>query len=231
MHKDCVIHDVEQGSDEWHQVRCGLITASEVRLLMTPTLKVANNDKSRSHIYELSAQRLSGYVEPTYISDEMLAGHTNEVIARDLYSDAYEPIEEVGFITRDFGGVTIGYSPDGVAVMSNKGIEIKSRRQKYHVRAVIDDEVPPEHILQVQTGLLVTGWDSIDFITYSAGLPMWVTECKPIAEYQDAILSAAVDAESKINEMIEKYQERIASAPVLIQTEREDDAQEVYFDE
>lgn len=224
MHKDCVVHDVEQGSDEWHQARCGLITASEVKLLLTPTLKTANNDKSRSNIYELAAQRISRYIEPTYISDEMLAGHTNEVIARDLYSDAYEPIEEVGFITRDFGGFTIGYSPDGAAVMSNKGIEIKSRRQKYHVKAVVDDEVPDEHILQVQAGLLVTGWDAIDFITYSAGLPMWVTECKPIAEYQDAILSAAEDAESKIKELIEQYQERLASARVLIETEREDDA-------
>ena len=40
-----------QGSDDWHALRCGLITASEVKLLLTPTLRRANNDKSRAHVW------------------------------------------------------------------------------------------------------------------------------------------------------------------------------------
>lgn len=71
-------NDLIQGSEEWHQARCGLITASEVKLLLTPTLKQANNDKSRAHIWELAAQRISGYVEPAYVSDDMLRGTEDE---------------------------------------------------------------------------------------------------------------------------------------------------------
>jgi hypothetical protein len=33
------IHDVEQGTEAWHEARCGLLTASEVKLILTPTLK------------------------------------------------------------------------------------------------------------------------------------------------------------------------------------------------
>ncbi len=55
-HPDCV-----QGSDDWLALRRGLITASEMHLLLTPTLKVAANEKSRAHVFELLAQRISGY--------------------------------------------------------------------------------------------------------------------------------------------------------------------------
>ena len=230
MHKDCIIHPHEQGSDEWHAARNGLLTASEMHLAVTPTLKAANNAKTRAHVYELAAQRLSGYTEPTYVSWEMEKGHTNEVIARDLYSEHYEPVEQVGFITRDFGGFTIGYSPDGVCSFSNRGIEIKDRRQKFLVQTVVDNTVPDEHIMQVQTGLLVTGWESISFITYCAGMPLSVIDCKPEARYQDAILKAAEDFEVKIKEVMDQYRERMAKQAVVIETEREEEVQEVYVE-
>jgi hypothetical protein len=49
-----------QGSDEWLEARRGLITASEMSLILTPKLKIANNDKTRTHVYELLAQRVKG---------------------------------------------------------------------------------------------------------------------------------------------------------------------------
>ena len=51
--------DFEQGSDKWLQARCGLLTASEFDRIITPgTLKVADNVKSRSHLWEMAAQPL-----------------------------------------------------------------------------------------------------------------------------------------------------------------------------
>jgi predicted phage-related endonuclease len=157
MHPNATIHSVGQGTDEWHEARRGLLTASEVGLIVTPTLKTANNDNTRKHVYEIAAQRISGYTEPTYIGDDMLRGHVDEIKARDAYSEYYAPVEELGFVTRDIGGAVIGYSPDGAGVMGNFGIECKSRRQKYQIQVIADNEIPKEHILQVQTGLLVTG--------------------------------------------------------------------------
>src|ERR1017187_4399126 len=100
--------DLIQGSEEWHAARCGLLTASQMKLIITPTLKIASNDKERSHLYELLAQRTTRYVEPSYISDDMLRGQEDEVYARALYSDKYAPIEDMGFITNDRWGFTIG---------------------------------------------------------------------------------------------------------------------------
>ena len=48
-------HDIEQGSDEWLAVRQGILTASEMLLILTPTMRTASNDKERAHLFELSA--------------------------------------------------------------------------------------------------------------------------------------------------------------------------------
>ena len=54
MNPNAIIHDdFEQGSPEWHEARRGLLTASEMNLALTPTLKPSNNEKTRSHIFEM----------------------------------------------------------------------------------------------------------------------------------------------------------------------------------
>lgn len=230
MHPDCTIHNVEQGSPEWHAARNGLITASEVKLILTPKLKLADNEKTRQHVYELAAQRISGYTEPTYIGDDMLRGHADEVTARDLYSENYAPVTECGFITRDIGGAVLGYSPDGIGLIDDFGIECKSRRQKYQVQVIASNEVPEDHMLQVQAGMLVTEWERLAYISYCGGLPMWVIDVEPIAAYQDAITEAVMITEEKIKETMERYYDRLSKIKV-IETEREEEVKEVYFDQ
>jgi hypothetical protein len=207
------IHAVDQGSAEWHALRCGVITASEVRLLMTPTLKPANNDKSRAHSYELLAQRITQYVEPHYISDDMLRGHEDESRARLLYAQRFAPVQEVGFATRAFAsGLIIGYSPDGF-VGSEGQIECKSRRQKYQVETVIGaaNGIPEEYLLQVYTGLLVTGRAWCDYVSYSGGLPMAVIRVTADPAIQDAILTACEAVEAKLQALRSEYDSAIAA--------------------
>ena len=208
--------DVVQGSDEWAAMRCGLLTASEMHFLVTPTLKIANNDKSRSHDYELLAQRITRYVEPRYVSDDMLRGQSDEIDARALYAKKYAPIQEVGFITNDKWGLTIGYSPD--ALVGDDGlIECKSRRAKFQVQTIIDGVAPADYMIQLQTGLLVSEREWIDFVSYSGGLPMFVTRVEPIQEYQDAIIAAATGFEERLAMAQEKY---AANSKGLHPTER-----------
>lgn len=210
------IHDVTQGSDEWLAARCGILTASEMRHVLTPTLKSANNDKSRAHLFELAAQRITGYVEPAYISDDMLRGMQDEAVARDIYAEHYNEVENVGFITQDFEGFTLGYSPDGL-VGDDGLIEIKSRRAKFQVETIFSGEVPEEYMLQLQTGLLVTGRKWIDFISYCGGMHLFVKRVTPDERYQNAIREAAKNAEEKIGEIIADYESKAGS---LIKTER-----------
>lgn len=201
------IHDVDQGSDEWLAARRGLITASEMSLVLTPTLKVANNDKTRAHVYELAAQRITGYVEPMYISDDMLRGMNDESVARDLYAAKYGPVDQCGFITNDEWGFTVGYSPDGL--FGDDGlIEIKSRRQKYQVQTIAENvltggaSIPTDYVLQCQTGLLVTGRKWLDFISFCGGLPMVVIRVHPDEAIHAAILEAAGEFEKKVQSVV-----------------------------
>lgn len=205
--------DLLQGSDEWHAARCGLLTASEVDRIITPSLKVANNAKTRMHLWELAAQRITGYVEPTYIGDAMLRGHADEMRARDLYSERYNPVEEVGFVTNDQWGFTLGCSPDGM--VGNDGlIECKSRCQKYQVQTIVEEwtgevPVPDDYVLQIQTAMLVTGRKWCDFISYSGGLPMAVIRVPADPEMQSAIIEAAAKFEARVSEVISTYHEAI----------------------
>ena len=190
-------HDLIQGSDEWLAARMGILTASEMKLILTPTLKIANNEKTRAHVYELLAQRISEYVEPTYIGDDMIRGHEDEVWARMEYAKQCAPVEDMGFITNSKWGFKIGYSPDGL-VGADGLIECKSRRQKFQVQTHCEGEVPPEYMMQLQTGLLVSERQWVDFISYSGGLPMFILRVFPDPTIQAAIIEAAIEFEATI---------------------------------
>lgn len=215
--------DLEQGSEEWLAARCGLLTASEMKLIITPTLKIASNDKERSHLYELLAQRITKYVEPHYIGDDMLRGHEDEVDARILYNDNYAPVTDMGFITNDKWGFTLGYSPDGL-VGDDGSIEAKSRRQKFQVETIIDYFVdgttPLDYSIQVQTGLLVSERKWCDLISYSGGQPMITMRIWPDPKVQNAIIEAAGAFEDRLAKKMELYQIALVKLPRLIPTER-----------
>lgn len=217
--------EVIQGSVEWTAMRCGLLTASEMKLIITPaTLKAASNDKERAHLFELLAQRITGYVEPRYIGDDMLRGITDEIEARAIYAKAYGAVTEVGFVTNDRWGFTIGYSPDGL-VGDGGQLECKSRNQRLQVRTLIEnapeDTIDPDFVIQVQTGLLVSERKWCDLVSYCGGLPMVTVRVFPIPAVQDAIIAAATKFEARIALLHESYDANVASVTArLIPTER-----------
>lgn len=216
--------DIAQGSEEWHALRCGIQTASEMKLILTltPKPRAANNDKERAHLFELLGQRITGYVEPRYISDDMLRGHGDEIDARIRYAENYAPVTECGFVTNDDLGFVIGYSPDGL-VGDDGLIECKSRRQKFQVETILADNVPAEYMLQIQTGLIVTRRKWLDFVSYCAGMPMFVRRVYPDATIQSAIADASIDFEDRLRSAQSRYNEWCGKQIPLIETERQID--------
>lgn len=215
--------DLEQGSLAWLRARCGLLTASEMKLILTPTLKIASNEKERIHLYSLLAQRITGRVDEAYLSDDMLRGQEEEIEARILYAKAYAPVTDMGFITNDGFGFTLGYSPDGM--IGEEGlIECKSRVQKYQIRTIVEsvskDAIDEDFMLQVQTGLIVTERKWCDLVSYSGGLPMATVRVFPEPEIQRAILGAAAAFEAKLAKKRAIYDEVTASEARLIPTVR-----------
>lgn len=225
--------DLIQGTDEWLAARCGLLTASEIKHIITPkklepVKRKATEERHKfaAHIYDLAAQRITKYVEPSYIGSDMLRGMDEEIFAVELYQEKYAPVEPVGFITNDKWDFTLGYSPDGLTHNRKRAVECKSRRHAFHLECVAHREVPTEFHLQLQTGMMVAELECIDFISYSGGLPMLVLTVHPDDVVQSAILDACRMAEDDIAAVMRGFEGSV-SALGLHPTERRE-AQEMF---
>lgn len=226
--------DYDQGSDLWLKARCGMLTASEFDRIITPPgkrkadgswsgLKVADNPKSRAHLWELAAQRISGYVEPAYISDAMLRGQEDEILAREDYAKHYAPVQQCGFVTNNKWGFSLGCSPDGL--VGDEGlIECKSRGQKFQVQTICeyfeDGTTPDDFTIQVQGQMLVTERKWCDLISRCGGLHQVTMRVEADPAIQDAIIDAASKFEARINEVVASYFAALKSDLRLIPTER-----------
>ncbi|MFN2347092.1 MAG: lambda exonuclease family protein [Dermatophilaceae bacterium] len=258
--------DVIQGSDEWHDQRRGIVTASVVGQLVSvgsadgldvgcatcgavaespcfsltrkeptpiktlhpgrialaasrpPVISVADNEKSRSLVATLAAERVTGWTDPVFVSSDMMRGTLDEPFARNLYDEHYSPVTEIGFTARTEDGWTLGYSPDGL-VGDGGLIEVKSRKSKGQLTTILADDVPPWHMAQCQAGLLVTGRKWLDYVSYCSGMPLYVKRVQPDPSWQEAIVKACIDFERKVAEITDVYTERTAN---LFPTERID---------
>jgi hypothetical protein len=205
--------DIIQGSDEWHNQRRGIVTASVIGKLITPkTVKPASNPESRSLTMLLAAERITGWTDPTYISDDMWRGIDDEPIARDKYAEHYAPVVAAGFMTEDRFGFTIGYSPDGL-VGDDGLIEVKSRRAKTHLATILADEVPLDNMAQLQCGLLVSGREWVDYVSYCGGMPLYVKRIQPQQKWFEAITAAATVLEETVSVMVRTYTRLTAGLP------------------
>lgn len=253
--------EIEQGSEEWHAQRRGIVTASVVgKLITTRTLSaidydcpdcganvgepcrgkrapgpiktmhsertaiaaygrstvyldVAKGDTARDLTASLVAERITGWTDPTYISDDMLRGIEDEPRARDKYAEHYAPVTETGFMVREEGGIKLGYSPDGL-VGDHGLIEIKSRKQKKQVETVLSGRPPAENMAQLQAGLLVSGRRWIDYISYAGGMHLWVNRVYPDQRWFDAITAAVRAFEENAAEMVRNYNEAVVGLPL-----------------
>ena len=207
--------DIVQGTPEWHDIRRGMLTSSAIKTLITPTGKLADNDKVRAHVYQVASERITGRTDHGYQSDDMMRGHFEEVRARDLYSDTRTQVKvvECGFITREIDGITIGYSPDGL-VSDNGLIEIKSAKTRIQVERIAWGRVPNDFVAQIQTGLFVTQRDYIDFIMFGNGMPMKVVRVLPDAEYHSLIQKAAIQFEAQVAKVINAYTTNSEGCPI-----------------
>lgn len=214
------IYDVEQRSPEWYAARAGIVTASAIGKLITPrTIKAAANDDSRALTAQLVAERITGYVEPTFTNDDMFRGIEDEPRAVAKYTEHYGvEVQTCGFMVREDLGFPIGFSPDGL-VGDDGLVEVKSRRQKKHLQTILANEVPIENYAQLQCGLLVSGRQWVDYLSYCGGMPMWRKRIEPDPRWFEAIVDAVEKFEEAAAEMVAAYDQATEG---LAATERVD---------
>jgi hypothetical protein len=205
--------NVAQGSEEWHELRRGIVTASVIKGLVTPaTIKPAQNPEARAIVALLVAERITGFTDETYVGMDMERGWDDEPRAVETYSQHYEPVTTTGFMVREDTGYRIGYSPDGL-VGDDGLIEIKSRRPKKHLQTILADEVPADVMPQIQCGLLVSGRKWCDYLSYCGGMPLWRKRVEPDPRWQKAIVEAVELFELAAQVMAATYEKAVAGLP------------------
>jgi hypothetical protein len=208
-------YDIAQHSDAWHALRCGTITASGMKNLVSKKKGewvVPDTDTMNAYLFELAGQRMAKDDDNDFQSHDMMRGIRDEADAFNLYSEKYEQLRTCGFITNDEHGVLIGFSPDGLTALNDDGfIECKSRKQKFQAETFYRDEVPEEYVLQIQTGLLVTRRKWCDYLQYCGGMKMYRKRVYPDPALHEIIIAAARSAEAKISEIVAVSESNSAS--------------------
>lgn len=206
--------DIEQGTEEWHALRRGMVTASVVGQLVTPTLKVAANMDSRALAALIVAERITGFTDPSFVSDDMERGWEDEPRAIETYSEWRETeVTAMGFMVREEEWGRLGFSPDGL-VGETGFVEVKSRRPKIQLQTILADKVPASVMAQIQCGLFVSGREWCDYLSYSGGMPLWPQRVYPDPKWFDAIAEAMRAFEKAAVEMTSNYLDAVVGLPM-----------------
>lgn len=192
---------------------------------MPKTLEVADNETSRGIINTLAAERITGHVEYVHPTFDMQRGTEDEPFARAVYREHFAAVEEVGFIVREEHGRRLGYSPDGL-VDDDGLIEIKSRKPKEQIATVLADRAPTYNLAQMHAGMYVTDRKWCDYISFSAGMPLYKTRIFRDEKW-DTVIEAAIAAfEINVTNIIDNFNSATEGLPM---TERRATIEEITF--
>lgn len=160
-------YDIDQNTDEWFELRAGLVTGSTISNVMANNGKVFG-DPAKKLATKLALEQITG--EPiinNYSNSHMQRGHEQEPIARQLYEyQTFNTVNNGGF----FKGENVGVSPDGL-VDDDGGIEIKSVIHTEHFDTIKRQTFPPKYKWQLLFEVSVTGRDWFDFVSYCSEFP------------------------------------------------------------
>lgn len=178
------IHDVEQGSLAWLSVRAGIPTCSEVGRLITPAkMEVSTGKGIESYVQEKLAERWLGRpLDDSRKTRDMDNGMVLESHAIPKFElETGLEVRRVGFITTDDG--RFGGSPDLMLVDSIVGAEVKCPKPETHVGYLLEGELPPCYLGQVQGSMYLTGADHWYFLSYCPGFPELILKVERDAKY------------------------------------------------
>ena len=156
-----IITGIEQGSDEWLEMRLGWITASKFK----DVIAGGAGKTRKAYMYQLAAEAITGARLDSFSNEYMEWGTATEPQARGMYEfDTGNTVEEVSFVKFNTEN-KIGISPDGL-IGEDGGIEIKCPKTTTQIETFLSGKMPSTHKAQVQGSLWVTGrkwWDFVSF--------------------------------------------------------------------
>ncbi|WP_299830726.1 lambda exonuclease family protein [uncultured Roseobacter sp.] len=199
-----------QGTEEWHTMRLGKVTASKIAdVMMKPTTAGYQNYRA-----QLVCERLTGQPTEGFVSAAMVHGTETEPQARAMYSllEGYD-VAEVDFVDHPTIPMT-GASPDGL-VGSDGLVEIKCPQPATHIKTLTGGNIDRKYMLQMHWQMACTGRDWCDFVSFCPSLPTEMQmHCQrverdekalfEIIEAVEAFLASISDLERELKAKFEK---------------------------
>lgn len=199
---------VEQGSAEWHKCRLGVITASRAKDVIATGRGGKGYGAARdTYLLELIAEVATGQTPDQGEFKQTQWGHEWEASARELFAfDVGVPVIQTPFIFDS--SMRYGCSPDGIAD-EKSGIEIKCPfTTKVYLDFLLNGEIKPEYIDQVQFSMFVTGMEFWNFANFDPRMKVKPFHCVTIERdeekmktFEDAVQSMIFDMDKALDRL------------------------------
>jgi putative phage-type endonuclease len=208
--------DVVQGTTEWLQARCGLVTASRVADVVART-KSGYSASRATYMGELIAERLTGVPAQGFTNAAMAWGTATEPQAREAYrTQTFDDVVEVGFVLHPRIAMS-GASPDGL-VGADGLLELKCPQTATHIDTLLGGKVPAKYETQMLWQMACTGRQWCDFCSFDPRLPepmrLFVKRLerddKRIAELEEMVAEFIAELDDKVTQLTGLYQKEAA---------------------
>lgn len=194
-----LINDCKQGSEEWHNARCGIPTASEFSKIITskgaPSAQILKYAQMKAAEI-IASERLEGWEGNQWTE----RGKELEDCAVAYYELQTGNITTpVGFVTHDNG--LSGCSPD--RFVGDTGLlEIKCPSPAVHIEYIRSRECPSNYFQQVQGQIYVTGREWCDFMSYHPKLPRMIVRVGRDEEFIKKLHEAIIDFSDEVQSIV-----------------------------
>ena len=205
-----ILHDIEQRSPEWYQIRIGKVTGSEFKKVMSKNWM--------DYADKIAAEQLTGSSlddEDGYVSYDMQRGIDLEPLAIAEYEQRNNvQLDRYGFIqSSKFND--LGLSPDAVGLEVSFGVEIKAPNVATHIRYIRHDKIPANYIDQILCYFVVC--DSIQYVDF-------VSFCPDLEQYpywQKRITRDELQTEiEQAEQALTKFFRQVETVKTLIENEK-----------
>ena len=195
-----IIHNFDQRTDEWYQIRLGRLTGSDFHTFL------GSSETKKNKLLQKAAEKITGESDEEHIiTEDIQRGIDLEDEAILMYEmQTGNTVDKVGFIERDeFSGC----SPDGL--VGEEGIiEVKCPKQSVFLKQVVEDKIKPEYYTQIQYNLFISGRKWCDYIAYNKKFPLFIKRFNVDKEVFEKIEKALNECTEKIKEFISSYEKR-----------------------
>lgn len=197
------ILNVEQGSDEWLEARRGKITGTKLKDII-----VLRGNVRKIGFYEILADKLA--IEDDEHPIDRGSRLEEEAIEHFVGVSGKKVETNVGLCVSDIDD-SIAVSPDGL--IKNKGkyteaVEVKCLGSKYHLQAVIENQIPKDYHFQVLQYFVVNDdLEKLYFVFYDPRIPskpFHVIEAERDDEEVEKYKQYQIDVINQINSYVEQ---------------------------